>query len=632
MYSSPRIATFHEKKQYVQHVIKASSSLEELLENLKKLSFSHVSLDFFYKTPLFFKCLCEQPTKTKELIENDLMFNRMSIENNDNHNLYLLKYLQGSLRQAFLPLDNYVACMEFLLGTSRFHFPSWHTETGLPLEITLILERSAQQDNAVIMLAWIKLVFPLLSEKLRQDLIEKAFYFSLKEDSGNTFKALCKSYRTPEENLSRAVYEAACRCVTALLSDLSEESIQGLSVGINRLARKAAKEGRGDIVLALYQGNRKRTAETLFGDLFIQTAANQKNDEKAIAPPLREQLWKIMRLSSPEEIDRLMAIFLNQHPNILLETVYRQVKEDFYCLSPLIARYSKPLYFISVFGNYHSYERYIVERSKLDAQLQLEAGMMNDYAYSMQAYQFAKKLQKALEDKLTGLSTFKKSDFSQLPPSWIGNQWAAFLLELISEWRSLQVENKKRSSFRNLRKQVFSTPIKAQYEWAFPLVSSVYLYSKASDLQRNVYNTNDISSNCPNNLTFLYQKKQMNQIQWQSSRRKFYWGHGLQPLHTVWQHIEDTLEEIRAVPVHSPEDLTYFWALVAKFVWLSANIQPLDRGSGTYAEQMLRLLFSKKGLQPPILELDFPHLDVLSLSFPLTDYIFRILSKIQGEL
>jgi len=70
----------------------------------------------------------------------------------------------------------------------------------------------------------------------------------------------------------------------------------------------------------------------------------------------------------------------------------------------------------------------------------------------------------------------------------------------------------------------------------------------------------------------------------------------------------------------SEKRLTEFYAKAAELVWLIGTTQPLKRGSGTVAEWLLGIIHLHHGMQPPTLKTDFPQLDVLDLTFPLSDY------------
>ena len=110
------------------------------------------------------------------------------------------------------------------------------------------------------------------------------------------------------------------------------------------------------------------------------------------------------------------------------------------------------------------------------------------------------------------------------------------------------------------------------------------------------------------------------------------WLGGDQTLSATWRAIEDLFEELMALDLKKPKEitaqtikkhesqLTEFYAKAAELVWLVGNSAPLRRGSGTMAEWLFAIIHLQHGLEPPLLKTEFPQLDVLDITFPLSDY------------
>jgi hypothetical protein len=241
----------------------------------------------------------------------------------------------------------------------------------------------------------------------------------------------------------------------------------------------------------------------------------------------------------------------------------------------------------------------------------------------------------------------KENRFLQLRPSSKGTRQAAALLEKISAESFL---DQKQEDFQKIRGQGYTTSIYGYYESALPLIKAILCFSpQSSDFAiYRKYNkqgnnpvlgtsTSRYSPFCNYHLCYKYEGILVNRIQFSSSASEEgrYWEHGRAPIAATWGKIEDLFEEALAMDLKKPDEkftpeeqesyqekLTQFYSIAAELVWLIGNTQPLNRGSGTYAELMLALICMHHGLQPPILKKEFPQLDVLDITFPLRDYKF----------
>lgn len=112
-----------------------------------------------------------------------------------------------------------------------------------------------------------------------------------------------------------------------------------------------------------------------------------------------------------------------------------------------------------------------------------------------------------------------------------------------------------------------------------------------------------------------------------------WWCHGQAPLHSTWQDVEDLFEKVLTMPItpigrntetneieYDVKELQAFYATIAELVWLIGNTQPLRRGTGTYVEELLGILTKSRELPQPILKVKYPQIDVLDITFPLSDY------------
>ena len=180
-----------------------------------------------------------------------------------------------------------------------------------------------------------------------------------------------------------------------------------------------------------------------------------------------------------------------------------------------------------------------------------------------------------------------------------------------------------------------------RYKWALPLAICVREFSNAysKEKQKPFYEEN--MSNYPLNYTPPGTNDKLELCSVQMSMNinpkdlmyRSIWSHGLEKISKTWPHIENLFESILAMNLKKPEigaslselntyesELTEFYSRAAELVWLIGNTQPLARGSGTVAEIIFAVIHLYHDLQPPILKVEFPQLDVLDITFPLDDY------------
>lgn len=416
-----------------------------------------------------------------------------------------------------------------------------------------------------------------------------------------------------EKMIEQAVKNKAPKCLFYLFSNHS------VSKGLKeRIAKETSPQGYAEIVLAVCKNDADEANHFLFSEFLNPIKRSQ----------CEERLLRMMRFTPLNLVDTLIESLLKKalpDDREGLLTAVKSAKAQFHEVASFISRYRRPF-------------ELKIHKDSYRSSLKDDDTVKADLAYAQSCRKNISELLNQLHSSNFSPST---QEFCQLPKSAKGTSRAAALLERISELRYLkQVERSDITlkhggklkgilppdeNFKTLRTNGWATPHDGLYTWAIPLLNSVLSYSKAPDLEKFLDKEMTGSWEDPKQ-TFQYKLKYKDKVltEVEPVAKRPGWRHGKQPISETWQAIEDIFEELMAFDLSTkktPQNpFAKFYDLTAELVWLIGNTQPLKRGSGTFAEWMLGIVHLKHGMNPPILKTDFPQLDVLNITFPLSDY------------
>jgi hypothetical protein len=351
--------------------------------------------------------------------------------------------------------------------------------------------------------------------------------------------------------------------------------------------------------------------------------------------------WLVMfRFMPLQVVESIFELFLSQVPfdsrKPELHLAYKQTKKLFLETAPFYARYAKTDLLDELFLRYN--------RDSTQSLLEIAEA---DTQYGIERQQFAKKLVFKFSDKALQEIKPRSQAFLELPASKNSSRMVAALMEEVSLWL-YQERNRsndaRQDSFKTLRSQlegygiydnevVFGerylyrgsrTPFNSNcgYVWAQPLVDTVYLLSRSPDIRKEKLLGN-----------FKYYLLHADRVVTSVSNQFKSWSHGQLPIHDTWEKIEDIFEELwladltvininpRVAGKTSYEkNITWYYANLAKLLWLMGNTQALDRGTGTVVEILNAVIHYRHQLAPPVLQVEFPQFDVLNITFPFKEY------------
>lgn len=427
-------------------------------------------------------------------------------------------------------------------------------------------------------------------------------------DNVSCFKKILESWENNPVLIEKCLYTAvelpAPKCLSYLISSFGISKTQK-----QKCLAQACERGQGEAVFALCNRHLETTAREYFSEIatMIESSSLKELNEK-----LQLRITKLLRFTPLEVADKIIQSFIQQHPEKqkILSEIYEKTKSDFLQIAPFIARYTK-------LKDFHA------------QQIDYAAGNKNvekELKYARFCRDEVEQLVKKIEADKNWRPT--KDDFKALEPSKKGTQRVAALLEVISEKHAAKQFERTGRHFHNLeelRTQGFTTPVGRTYKFGAPLINTVSQLSTATD-KKNGFGE----------YTLSYRGMAMCIVNTIMSRNGSAlvqeWNHGLARLNDVWPSIEDLFEDIMSLDLRTPQEntpkaskdyenrLDAFYSKAAELVWLIGNTQPMKRGSGTVAEWLLAIVHLKHGLEPPLLKPDFPQLDVLDISFPLSDY------------
>lgn len=338
-----------------------------------------------------------------------------------------------------------------------------------------------------------------------------------------------------------------------------------------------------------------------------------REKDEDIKEKIEISLLTLLRFSP---IDDVTNFVMNEISNDKLIEIYRQVNTTF--SGAYFSRYSDPKDLTNLMKFYYPQSEYkddteiTVEHLKKISQV--------DSAYGARRQKLTEDLKQNL--KPTSQMSFAPKEcsvFHTLPASSKGTRRAAALMEQVSTWsRDYQRENKNKDSelFGMLRKveieSGFWTPMVKRYAWGQQLVQAVMHHSQSMDIKIDRLDKKY-------SLTYPTESGDIVVNNTEALGSMPIWYHGRAPLTSTWRSVEDSFEKVLAMDFKETSKKE-FYSAVAELVWLVGNSQPMLRGSGSIAEIMLAVVHIHHGLQPPVLKLEFPQLDVLDISFPLDDY------------
>lgn len=388
--------------------------------------------------------------------------------------------------------------------------------------------------------------------------------------------------------------------------------------------KKWKEQGNIAPLLGIFKSDYKEVANVLFSDVLSDLEPFLKNPapyQKKIEEKLKDIFVKLLRMNPFALVDRVVDSFMAQNPVAaeLFPAIYQKVKKEASEVLPFIARYTQASDMADVRNVYSAKST----KSQLTEELEYAA--------------FGRQQVEELTEKLktNQLKAPKNPDFAQLPPSKTGTRRAAALLETIGEIRSARQAARSvpsKNSFgkdvvlcmKSLRKGHNTTELGGRYAWASPLINAVELLSDAPDVVHN--------SSLSYSMTYKGETISVVRVKKEEYHDTQQWFHGIMDVEKTWQAVEDTFEKLMAFDLKKPADndpaaikkyqqqLDAFYENAAELVWLIGNTTPLERGSGTVAEWLLAIVHRQHGLEPPVLKTDFPQIDCLDITFPLSDY------------
>jgi len=470
----------------------------------------------------------------------------------------------------------------------------------------------------------------VLDTPLKTDTDKLAFVnVALEWDSLECFKKLYHLWPASGYDmlLDMAADKGAVRCLEYCVENRGISESQK-----KKIAEKAAKEGDAEMILAVCKNDPDKIVKAgkyLFSQISPLDTEESHNQ-------LINILKKVFRFSSLSNSKAVIEAYIkginSSSEQKAFQEIYAQTLAKYLQIAPFVARYKKQSDLADI------QKVYLTSKPRHDiAQQDFEYG---EYCFTQ------------VDDMvwLYRYGMFKapwKENFKKLPPSSTGGRTVAALVEHISALRSLKQTERSAVDvdFHTLRVHSGLTQVAGRYETAGPLLNVILNHSKAEDLESNfengsyalLFNNHDICKvqAAPTENTPAGQKLSgagMQAIYSRFDPPTAKWNHGAADLAVTWTAVEDTFEDIMKmdlklkpganedeVKLHQ-EKLKLFYGKAAQLVWLIGNTQPLKRGSGTVAEWLLAFVHMHHGLKPPVLKLEFPQLDVLDISFPLSDY------------
>ena len=274
-------------------------------------------------------------------------------------------------------------------------------------------------------------------------------------------------------------------------------------------------------------------------------------------------------------------LFVKQQMTETLSQLYEEAKKEFLLFSPFISRYSTQTDLENLETSY--------ERS-IDSDLKEKS--IKDREYGMKRREWAENILKILKDNPLSLASTC----------------------LVEVGRLLRETTDPKDQFGVLRgKELGSeTRMLDRYAWGIDLVESILAHSQSSGMIYDESHTinliygNDLN---PTTIGIYYPF-------WKG------WSHGRVSLNETLPFIERLTEKLWNMDLSEKnrENMTEFYSSLAELLWLIGNTQPYFRGSGTLAEIMFGIMHIHHGIDPPVLKLEFPQIDVLDISFPVSDY------------
>lgn len=436
----------------------------------------------------------------------------------------------------------------------------------------------------------------------------KIFSYIRNEKDKNTENSINSNKEEIHTCLEFLYLRQSHKCISVVMKDLKinenikqeiiKEIIKINSSYIFSFGGRAKMDARGNglVLLALFQNDFKKTAEEIFN--FSEISKEQKDNK------IKFTFFSLFSSTPFEKVKILVDALPKTHPDYsIIMNKYQECKQLYYSSAPCFSRYIKPAHKIGL------QEFYGMAAGKI----------LSDIEFGESRMAIVKKL----NSELSNIQSPIKDQFKNLPPSKNKNRLAAIALEKISD---LNLSLRNKSGFGDLRKKVYGyTPVKNQYEFALPLIRDLFYFSNEVEIDKK-------NSSIYYNL--YYNNLKLNRIQIVDDENShgspiFQWHHGLADIDETWPDIEDLFEEIWFMDLSPPgigelneyqNKLTIFYEKLAELSWLIGNTQPLERGTGTYAESIVALMHVRHGFKPPILKNNFPQLDVLNITFPLDTY------------
>ncbi|HFE8331840.1 TPA: hypothetical protein ACF8SQ_002530 [Legionella pneumophila] len=370
--------------------------------------------------------------------------------------------------------------------------------------------------------------------------------------------------------------------------------------------RKLKNRDNGKLILALFKNHYRLAAIEVFDPDRFNSA-----DEKEVKEKIRDLFLNLFASTPFDKINKLVTALPKDHPHLqTIKEVYSKVKTEYCDAAPCFSRYVKPQHIDKLkefYGN--------------------KAGKINDdIQFGAKRMELVHELNKLLSNS-TYHVTPSKLPFNSLLPSSSKTYLAAFVLEKVSEFL---LQTGRSDAVGRLREsEDYNTPVRAQYAFALPLIRNVFYFSDDVRLNKKGYSVsyglfyNDLQVNSIEETRYTWSGP----VDETNVAPNLMWQHGLAPLNATWPNIENLFAEIWSMDLSFAEKysdyrdkLTVFYEKLAELSWLIGNTQPLERGTGSFAETVVALMHVHHGLNPPILKSDFPQLDVLNITFPLETY------------
>lgn len=361
----------------------------------------------------------------------------------------------------------------------------------------------------------------------------------------------------------------------------------------------------GEILLALFKNNYHLAAIELFNLSEIKS-----DNAKKVKDATEHQFLNLFSSTSFDKINKLVQSIPKDHPHrqTIIE-VYEAAKIKYCDAAPCFSRYIKPNH-----------------TEKLKQFYGKTAGSIDeDIKFGAKRMELVHELNQLLSNSTQ--TTPSKPPFDALLPSGSKSQLAAVVLEKVSD---MLLQTGRSKAVGELRESNdYGTPVRAQYAFALPLIRTVFYFSDDIRINKQNYSVsyglfyNDLQVNNIKETKFVWSGDAEDVI----AKPNLQWRHGMASLNATWPHIESLFAEIWSMDLSAigkysdyQDKLTVFYEKLAELSWLIGNTQPLQRGTGSFAETVVALMHVHHGLNPPILKNDFPQLDVLNITFPLETY------------